>query len=232
MRTKTTTNNVPISTYLHVGLARKRPGYTNARCHFSKDEMDNTILWLESVSFTASLITLLVALLVLGCAEDTGDHSDDPIANTETSVDASESESGNVNNDIQVNDIDDDNHQEESMNDDGGESVGAFGEACTMDDPDACSGDGFCLTPFGNDGFCSKSCEVQNAACPTMPEGTYAACIIGEAGTPNGEKGCAFLCEGGGMTFDCPGNMVCESIESPPGSGQKLCMPPSIALML
>jgi len=100
-----------------------------------------------------------------------------------------------------------------------------FGEPCTLDGVSPCDDGLLCISPAGNDGFCSKNCEVSGRICPSAPEGTTAYCIVGEEGTPNGMKACAFLCAGGGGEFACPGTLTCASTEEPPGSGQRLCLP-------
>lgn len=100
-----------------------------------------------------------------------------------------------------------------------------FGDPCTLDGVIPCDDGLLCISPAGNDGFCSKNCTRAGAQCPGAPEGTTAYCIVGEEGTPNGQKGCAFLCRGGGSDFECPGTLACASFDEPPGSGQRLCLP-------
>lgn len=106
---------------------------------------------------------------------------------------------------------------------DAGHALG-FGDPCLLAD-DACGEGLLCISPGTTEGFCSKSCTTQGAACPGAPEGTAAYCIVGGEGTPNGEPGCAFLCAAQGQTFTCPGETVCAAGEDPPGSGQRLCFP-------
>ncbi len=101
----------------------------------------------------------------------------------------------------------------------------AFGDPCTMDGAKGCGAGLLCLSPSGNQGFCSKSCDQGGQACEGAPAGTAAFCIVEEAGTPNGKKGCAFVCQEPGKTFTCPGQLKCQSYEDPAGSGQKLCLP-------
>lgn len=87
--------------------------------------------------------------------------------------------------------------------------------------------DGFICLPGPTSGsFCSKSCPANSSAmCAGAPSGTAAYCVVTNA-DPQGDKGCAFVCaEPGGKHYACPGQLVCETTDDPPGSGQRLCLP-------
>lgn len=98
-----------------------------------------------------------------------------------------------------------------------------FGEPCAMED--RCADGLLCLAGPNGGNFCTKTCPAgSSGACPDTPAGTKAYCVVTDA-TPQGDKGCAFLCAGGGRTYPCPGQLRCEDAEDPPGSGQRLCLP-------
>lgn len=97
-----------------------------------------------------------------------------------------------------------------------------FGEPC---DPDHSCDEGlFCLPGPSGGAFCSKTCQRGRKACDGAPLGTAAYCLVTDVdGAHN--KGCAFVCAVGGVSYDCPGQLACAADEDPPGSGQRLCLP-------
>ncbi len=166
-------------------------------------------------------LALLLAIAIFGC-DQAEEGLDAGVTDAIASTDAAEPDSG-VTPDAGVEPDSGEPPDAGDLPDSG--VVPGFGDPCTIGGVTPCPGDLICLSPIGNDGFCSANCPVQGRRCQGTPPGTYAACVIGEAGTPNGMKACAFLCELSGMTFTCPGTLTCEALEDPPGSGQHLCLP-------
>jgi hypothetical protein len=104
---------------------------------------------------------------------------------------------------------------------------GGFGDPCMLDEAAPCADGSFCLAgPSGGSvGFCTHTCpRGTSGACPGAPEGTTAYCVVTDVNAA-GDKGCAFLCEVGGTTYTCPGELTCSPTQEPPGSGQRLCLP-------
>ena len=95
-----------------------------------------------------------------------------------------------------------------------------FGGPC---DSSGTCGPGLICLPGPNGGsFCSKTCPVaQSKVCPGALPGTAAYCLVTDADS-QGDKGCAFLCLLAGKTYSCPGKLICETTDDPPGSGQRL----------
>ncbi len=102
-------------------------------------------------------------------------------------------------------------------------SPAAFGGLC--DASDNCPDGLRCLAGPKGGSFCTKTCPAtQSGACSGTPTGTAAYCVVTDA-TPNGDKGCAFLCGAAGKSYACPGLLKCEATDDPPGTGQRSCLP-------
>src|SRR5262249_43072014 len=98
-----------------------------------------------------------------------------------------------------------------------------FGQPCG--DGDVCGAGLLCLPGPAGGSFCSKTCPpTSSGAGPAAPAGTVPY-SLGTYLDTMGNKGCAFLCQGAGKTYACPGQLTCETADDPPGSGQRLCVP-------
>lgn len=104
-------------------------------------------------------------------------------------------------------------------------TAAAFGDPCRPDD--SCAEGLVCLPGPAGGSFCTRTCPAgQSKRCPETPEGTAAYCLVTDV-NPAGDKACAFLCAVGGKSYECPGELLCAAEDDPPGSGQRLCLPPS-----
>ena len=71
-------------------------------------------------------------------------------------------------------------------------------------------------------GYCRQTCTAPASRCAGTPMGTAASCIS-KAGT---DRLCSFLCGLAGVKWDCPGALICDTTDSPAGSGQFKCLAP------
>lgn len=106
-------------------------------------------------------------------------------------------------------------------------SATPFGGPCRVSPDAGCEAGLLCLEGPGGGGrgFCTKTCPASSSgACAGTPVGAAAYCVVTNVNTA-GDKGCAFFCALGSATYVCPGTLICQPQEDPPGSGQKLCLP-------
>jgi hypothetical protein len=104
---------------------------------------------------------------------------------------------------------------------DGGIST-AFGEVCT---PTKGCATGYTCIFFqtgATKGICTKTCPKLGATCTGAAPGVGAICLLQDSGIFY----CAFMCKSkSGQAWICPSALKCDSQDTPPGSGQRLCVP-------
>jgi hypothetical protein len=108
-----------------------------------------------------------------------------------------------------------------------GAGQNAWGDPCTVGNDTTCGTGLFCLQgPNGGSvGFCTETCpSTSSGPCSGTPAGMAAFCVVTDVDT-QGDKGCAFACRIGSQTWTCPGALTCETMDDPPDSGQRLCVP-------
>jgi hypothetical protein len=82
--------------------------------------------------------------------------------------------------------------------------------------------------PGASDGFCTRECKSKGSVCEGAAAGTRWVCSLSDQTLTR--HFCAFVCEwreGPGVVkiAACPPDLRCDSVESPPGSGQRPCLP-------
>jgi hypothetical protein len=109
-------------------------------------------------------------------------------------------------------------------NKEGGGSLAGWGDVCNT--TTACTNKSMvCAGTSSTAGFCTMTCTNSPGECPGYASGQIAMCLLSDGKTPP-TVACGFLCLLQGKSYTCPGQLKCDTVENPPGSGQKFCVAP------